>query len=332
MTNSILYILGAIAYQFSLRRIIGVWRTQVAEKKWLATTTVGMSTMITKFTVVIYLSSLDQVYQYILEVAIEGHEDQYVPTNLLLPSEVAGFNATISTFRQTDGGEIGLSDLIQSLAQSHPNQASLIKSAQSCLEDLIRAYARFPFSQSVLLTRSALLRAILFLTRGPRFFLQKYIEPHHSVRDQLVYIFEALANPGAASGPVKHENLLAVLVRMPYPLQDNELVRCPLGRRECKDMIQRLDPLDEMTQEKPWEERVIQRNDLKSFMELVMNFTGPGVAAESTSGLSGNLSCQQFLEWSMEQNLLAAMDTLFKVLLKPDSSLEQPKLSAIEKV
>ncbi|KAH8727618.1 hypothetical protein GQ44DRAFT_824929 [Phaeosphaeriaceae sp. PMI808] len=177
-------------------------RATAARTKWFKTT------------------SIDDIYDQFLGTAISPCIERHcVPPNLLTPSAVSSFDATVCTFRQTPNGEIEPSEVFRFLRHAHPSQALLIQSTQPSLMSLLYAHARFPFSNPVPLTRDALLRVVMLLTqRGTDFFEKRIIEPpKRTDGDRLTYIFKVLATPNAGIGIIEYEDIEEVLLRLPFP-------------------------------------------------------------------------------------------------------------------
>lgn len=271
----------------------------------------------------------DDAHDQLLRVAIDGHEMQNVPYYLLLSSEVAHFDAIVSQFHQTTEGGIELSDVFFFLGQACPKQALLIQAAQSCLEDLLYAHARFPFSRPVPLTRTALLRAVMLLTRrGTKFFLQRCIEPHYNTTDQLTYIFKALVKPHTNSRLVDYKAVIAVLTRLPYPMPSNPKRMDGKSQDHFRNMAERLDPPSSNNGQETLE---VCRSDLRHFANLTAGLTGDIAGCQDqdillapTAGTKVGL--EGFLTWSTRVQLLTALDKLFEPLLRPSCSRENREI------
>ncbi|CAO2653695.1 Nn.00g031060.m01.CDS01 [Neocucurbitaria sp. VM-36] len=270
-------------------------------------------------------TTANDVYEQFLRLAIEGdRENQPLPFDLLTPYEVSNFDAIVSTFHSTSTGEIDLADLFYFLNQACPNQAPLLPSAQPYLTALIYAHARYPFSRPVPLTRAALLRAVMFLThRGTDFFNQRTILPYHSNTDRLSYIFRVLATPDAGVSQANYDDIVAVLVRLPYPRPS--LLTQSIGKRREKfrPMAERLDPLDSGGIDGPLK---ISREVLRTISKLVASLMGDFAEGNATDSLLPvDKVLYEFLEWASEMRLLRGLDKLFNVMLQPRYSGESEK-------
>jgi hypothetical protein len=132
------------------------------------------------------------------------------------------FDQRIAGLVAASDDEIPLTSIIDNLSQAHPSKADFVKSMAPMIERLIVAYASFPFSTPVTLTKDALCRAMILLTeRGQSCWCEgksrgdKRQIRSRSLKRQLSFLYSALVRP--PTGAPTRDDVLEVICRIAYP-------------------------------------------------------------------------------------------------------------------
>lgn len=287
----------------------------------------------------------DDIRELFLAYFKEGNE---VWAPLYTETDREHFDKRMASLVANANDQIPLSLIVGSLSRLHPSKANVPISMSSILDILIMAYASFPFSTPVILTKDAFCRAVLLLTkRSWSCFEQgwkqssqqgvKTIIRSRSVEKQLSFLYSTLAHPPV--GAPTHDDVLDVLCRVPYPC------RIRTGRLHASKTTKR--PPD--TKFIPLAERLEPKKDAQSLALLpfsqvqllqtfVAAFTPPYIKRVVYSGFadSNSIDKNQFIEWAKEVResnetlkmlsacpnfgqvkLLLCLDQLFGVFLPP---------------
>lgn len=245
---------------------------------------------------------------------------------------------------------IPLSLIIESLSRLHPSKANIIHSMSPILDILIMAYASFPFSTPVILTKDAFCRAVLLLTeRSWPCFKQawkrstqqgvKTIIRSRSVEKQLSFLYSTLVRPPI--GAPTHDDVLDVLCRVRYPcnirtgrLHDSKTTKRPPDTK-FMPLAERLEPTKDA---QPL--ALLPFSQIQLLQNFVAAFTPPYIKRVAYSGFadSDSIDKDQFIEWAKEVcedieeetlqmvsacanigqvELLLCLDQLFGVFLPP---------------
>jgi hypothetical protein len=141
-------------------------------------------------------------------------------------SQIQHFDKVVAALPKSDNAELEMRSitdyLVQNQDQDDKHQALL--SAVPALESLLVSHAHFPFTSPVMLTRDALLRAVLLLTHHVDFPFKQacWVGQEHEIRthaneERLRFIYSALICP--PTGAPTHDDVLDVVSRVKYPWQ-----------------------------------------------------------------------------------------------------------------
>ena len=202
-------------------------------------------------------------------------------------------------------GHIPPDSIISELLKAHPSNADIIRSLAPTLEQLLVAYASFPFSTPAVLTKDAVCRAILLLTgRGWRCWRHgkgEGIRPR-SDEKQLLFLYSALVCPPV--GAPTQGDVLDVISRVHYPCDVNRstilsnlnyLLRHPatdfIPMAERLQPVQNAQPLDPLP--------VLQTQLLQTF---AVAFTSPWLEKPAPHGFGDveSINEEQFITWAEE--------------------------------
>lgn len=201
--------------------------------------------------------------------------------------------------------QIPLKSIIGKLSQAHPSNADIIQSMTPKLKQLIVAYASFPFSTPVVLTKDALCRAILLLTkRGWRCWNrgEETTIPSRSAKKQLSFLYSALVCPPA--GAPTQGDVLDVVCRVRYPCHVHRGTILNglnhLRRHPATDFIPLAERLQPVQDAKPLDRLPVSQ--LQLLHTFAMAFTPPWLEEPVPPGFeeSKSINEEQFISWAEE--------------------------------
>ena len=205
--------------------------------------------------------------------------------------------------------EIPLASIIYDLSQKHPSKADVIQSMAPMLERLIVAYASFPFSTPVALTKDAFCRAMILLTergqwcwrQGKTSGTKRQVRPR-TITKQLSFLYSALVRP--PTGAPTQDDILDVICRTAYPCDfvSHTIITGEnwLNRRHYEDfkpLAERLEPAQDA---QPLE--LLPASQMQVLQTFVTAFTRPYCEEPVYPGFRYNKSVdeEEFIFWAKE--------------------------------
>ncbi|OAG02405.1 uncharacterized protein CC84DRAFT_1167459 [Paraphaeosphaeria sporulosa] len=218
-------------------------------------------------------------------------------------AQIEQFNVDMAAFAKSPNEEIEMHSVTDRLVQvqHQAEKHNAVIGAIPALEALITSHAHFPFTNPVMLTRDALLRAVLLLTDHASLPFRQacqvgddYEIRTHSEKERLRFIYSALAC--SPIGVPTQDDVLDVVSRVEYP-----------WRTWAKGIIRR-QLLDDF---RPLAERLAPARDvevpeslpvkkLEPLRELATAFPlrwGDPAAVVGFGG-EGAVTREQFVEWA----------------------------------
>ncbi|KAF2439760.1 hypothetical protein P171DRAFT_435624 [Karstenula rhodostoma CBS 690.94] len=166
----------------------------------------------------------DDIRTLFLATLTEGNEDMHSP--VIKRAQIQQFHEDMAALTKTSNGEIEMPSVTDHLvqAQDQDDRHNAVLGAVPALETLITSHAHFPFTTPVILTRDALLRAVLLLTNHVALPFKQacqvgndYEIRTHSEKERLRFIYSALACPPI--GDPTQDDVLDIVSRVKYPWQ-----------------------------------------------------------------------------------------------------------------
>jgi hypothetical protein len=163
----------------------------------------------------------------------------------LTPEERGFFNGAVSSLDVDSNGNICTRSVVEYIKHVYPQKADFIDRSGGILEALINAHACFPFSTTVPLTRDALCRVVVMLTH--RYKYSTGTSSTGSMRattpeQRLRFMFSAIVHP--STGMATYDEMLDVILRLPYPTRVNRFKGYPFLRPQAQliPVAERLEP------------------------------------------------------------------------------------------
>jgi hypothetical protein len=165
-------------------------------------------------------------------------------------SQIQHFDKVVATLTKPGSAELEMRSITDYLvqAQDQDNKHKALLGAVPALESLLVSHAHFPFTSPVILTRDALLRAVLLLTHHVDLPFKQACGVGqedeirtHSDEERIRFIYSALVCP--PTGAPTHGDVLDIVSRVKYPWQTwgKGIVRRRL-LNEFEPLARRLEP------------------------------------------------------------------------------------------